>query len=153
MSREAAEAFFALTGRTVDQRLQDIAATARAVLDSIERRSCPHKPSAINRWAVRQLDLCARTFCRPPSSELVALIERQLGAHASERDGARKNREKFVAAAHHKAQFPDATPAKIARAIGYDQKNIIKIWLEDQEFQEIVGTRRLRLAHLQKKGT
>jgi hypothetical protein len=51
------------------------------------------------------------------------------------------------------AQRLDATPAQIARAIKYDQKRVIKSWLEDPEFQEIVGTLRLRPAHQQKKGT
>ena len=157
---ETADEFFRLFSSafwprnpTVDQRLGSIAATARAVLASLKAGTCQHKPAAINRWIVRHLDLCARTFCRPPPVELVELIQRQLGVAGEERDGNRKNREKFIAAAHHVAQYPSATPARIARAINYDQNRIIAKWLEDQEFQEIVGSRRLRLAHQQKRGT
>ena len=157
---ETADEFFRLFSSafrprnpTVDQRLGSIAATARAVLASLKAGTCQHKPAAINRWIVRHLDLCARTFCRPPPVELVELIQRQLGVAGEERDGNRKNREKFIAAVHYVAQHPDATPAQIARFIKYDQKNIIRGWLEDKEFQEIVGSRRLRLAYRQKRGT
>jgi hypothetical protein len=150
---DAAEEFFGLLGATVDQRLDSIAATARALLSDLKAGTCRYRRSAINRWAVRHLDLCARTFCRPPPVELVALVEHQLGVASGARNSNRKNREKFIAAAHHVAQYPDNTPAQIARAIEYDQKRVIAMWLEDQEFQEIVSTRRLRLAHQQKAGT
>ena len=73
----------------------------------------------LNRWVVRQLDLCSRTFCRPPPPELVELVECLLEVESPERDGRIKNRAKFVAAVHYVAEYPDATPAKIARAIKY----------------------------------
>jgi hypothetical protein len=150
----AAEEFFDLCGGgTVDQGLANIAATARALLADLKAGTRRHQRAAINRWAVRHLDLCARTFCRPPPVELVSLVEHQLGVAGAERDGNRKNREKFIAAAHHVAQYPDATPAQIARSIKYDQKRVIATWLEDPEFKEIVGMQRRRLAHQQKGGT
>jgi hypothetical protein len=147
-----AEEFFGLLGATVDQRLERIAETARAVLASLKTGTCQHKPAAIHRWTARHLDLCARTFCRPPPVELLELNEYLLGADKPERS-TRKNLEKFIAAAHYVAQHPKATPAKIARAIEYDQKRIIALWLEDQEFREIVGIKSLRLTSQQKKGT
>jgi hypothetical protein len=130
-----------------------MAATAAAVLKGRNAGLYKSQLADINRWAVRQLDLCARTFQRPPPVELVQLIEYQLKADKPKRDGAKKNRQKFVAAAHYVAEHPDATPAQIARRIKYDQKHIIVGWLEDQEFREIVGARQFRLPHQQKRGT
>jgi hypothetical protein len=149
----ADELFSALGLDSVNQRLERIAATAAALLKG--RKAGMHKSQLadINRWAIRQLDLCARTFERAPPVELVQLLEYQLGANKPKRDGTKKNREKFIAAAHHVAEHPNATPAQIARAIEYDQKYVISGWLEDPEFRDIVGIRRLRLAHQQKKGT
>ena len=105
-SAEAAEAFFQLVGQaTVAERLANIASTARAVLHALKTGAHTHAPAAINRWAVRHLDLCSRTFHRPPPPELVALVAHQLRADKPERSG-RKNRPKFVAAAHHIDDFP-----------------------------------------------
>jgi hypothetical protein len=148
---EAADEFYGLFGAPVDQQLENITATAHTVLANLKDGTCRHKPADINRWTIEQLDLCAQTFCCPPPAELVRLVEYLLGADKPKRNGARKNREKFIAAAHHVAQYPDATPAQIARAIEYDQKIVIKGWLGRPEFQEIVGSRRLRIAHQQKK--
>lgn len=146
----ADELFRALGLDSVDQRLERIAATSDALHRSLKAGFYKNRKAVIARWAVRHLDLCARTFERPPPVDLIKLIEYQLGADKPERDGARKNREKFIAAAHYVAEHPDVTPAKIARAIKYEQKRVIACWLKDKEFQEIVGTRRLRLAHQQK---
>jgi hypothetical protein len=150
----AADEFFRALGLdSVDQRLERIAATSAAMHSSLKAGLYKSRIAAVNRWVVRQLDLCARIFCRPPPPELVKLIEHLLGVDCPERNGRIKNREKFVAAVHYVAEYPDATPAKIARAITYDQKSVIARWLQDSEFKELVGTRRFRLAHQQKKGT
>jgi hypothetical protein len=151
MTSAADEFFSALGMATVDQRLERIAATAEAIRKS-PAGFYSGRRAVVHRWTARQLDLCSRTFCRPPPVELVRLVEHLLGADKPERNGAKKNREKFIAAAHHVALHSDATPAKIARAIKYDQKHVIARWLDDSEFREIVGTRRLRLTHQQKKG-
>jgi hypothetical protein len=149
----ADELFSALCLDSVEQRLARIAATAEALLEGRKAGMYKAQLADINRWAIRQLDLCSRTFeCAPPV-ELVQLLEYQLGADKPKRDGTKKNREKFVAAARHVAERPHATTAQIARAIKYDQKRVIAGWLEDPEFREIVGIRHLRLAHQQKKGT
>jgi hypothetical protein len=146
----ADELFSALGLDSVNQRLERIAATAAALLKGREAGMYKSQLADINRWAIRQLDLCARTFERAPPVKLVQLLEYQLGADKPKRDGAKKNREKFIAAAHHVAEHPNATPAQIARAIEYDQKYVIAGWLEDREFQEIVAIRRRRLVHQQK---
>jgi hypothetical protein len=149
----ADELFQALGLESVDRRLDWIAATAAALLKGRKAGMYKSQLADINRWAIRHLDLCARTFERPPPVELVLLIEFQLGADKPKRDGTKKNRQKFIAAAHYVAEHPNATPAQIARRIKYDQKYIIAGWLNDQEFREIVGARQFRLAHQQKKGT
>jgi hypothetical protein len=132
MTRKAAEALFALDG------LEGIASQARALLDGeiVERRA------VVNRWIVRSLDLCARTFCCPPPPELVELVARQLGVAGTARDE-RQNWQKFVAAAHYVAANPEATASQIARAIDYDQKQQIKRWQADPEFDELVKLARL----------
>jgi hypothetical protein len=148
----ADELFRALGLDSVDQCLARIAATAATLLEGRKAGMYKSQLADINRWAIRQLDLCSRTFeCAAPV-ELVQLLEYQLGADKPKRDGAKKNRKQFVAAARHVAERPDATPAQIARAIKYDQKHVIAGWLEDQEFREIVALRQLRLEH-EKKGT
>ena len=148
----AAEEFFRLVGgATVDERLARVAAASAALHKSVGFYK--NRVAEINRWTVRQLDLCSRTFERPPPVELVRLIEHLLGADKPARNGCRKNPEKFTAATHYVARFPDATPSKIANAIKYDQKRVIARWLKDPDFQEIVGMKRLRLAHEKKRGT
>jgi hypothetical protein len=151
----AADKFFrTLSPRdSVDQRLERIAATSATLHNDLKAGMCRYRLAIINRWVIRHLDLCTRTFKRPAPVELVRLIEHLVGADKPERNGARKNREKFVAAADYVAHYPDATPSKIARAIKYDQKRIIARWLEDPDFQEIAGIRHLRRAHQQKRGT
>jgi hypothetical protein len=133
MTAEAAEGFFAAIGATVDQRLEAIATAAR-ILCQIKNDS----PADVNHWAIRQLDLCSRTFCRPPPVELVELIARQLHVNGKRRTD-RKNRAMFFAAAKHKAKDPSATAAQICRAIGYDQKRQVKKWMADPEFCEIAA--------------
>src|SRR5262245_5927345 len=125
---DAAAELLALTGHTVDQRLARIAATAGYNLEALKDRTCPNRPAAINRWLVRHLDLCARTFCRPPPPELVALAAYQLAVKGPPRSH-RKNLRMFLAAARHKARHPDASVSQIAKAIGYPQKTTIKGWL------------------------
>jgi len=150
----AADELFRVLGLpSVDQRLDRIAKDAATLRKGLQAGFHKNQLAVINRWAIRQLDLCARTFDRPPPLELVVLLEYLLGADKPERNGSRKNREKFIAAAHHVAQYANATPAQIARAIQYDQKRVIQSWLCDREFNEIVDTRRLRLAHQRKEGT
>jgi hypothetical protein len=132
MTRKPAEALFALDG------LEGIASQARALLDGeiVERRA------VVNRWIVRSLDLCARTFCCPPPPELVDLVAKQLRVAGTAR-GERQNWEKFSDAARYVAQHPEATPAQIARAIDYDQKRQISRWQADPEFDELVKLNRL----------
>jgi hypothetical protein len=148
---EAAEKFFALVGDTVDQRIARIATNARALLQSREAGRC--RSTALSRWAVRQLDLCSRTFSRPAPPELVQLVEHLLGVSGPERDGQRKNRDKFLAAVEHVARHHDATPSKIGRAINYDRNAVIKTWLEAPEFQEIVAHKRYAIDHAEKKSS
>jgi hypothetical protein len=148
----ADELFRALGIATIDQRLERIAKDAAALQKRLQAGFHKNQLAMIHRWVTRQLHLCARTFDCAAPPELVLLLEYLLGAHKPERNGNRKNREKFIAAAHHVAQYPDATPAKIARAIKYEQKRIIRCWLDDREFKEIVNTRRLRLSYQQKRG-
>jgi hypothetical protein len=103
----ADELFSALGLDSVNQRLERIAATAAALLKGRKVAMYKSQLADINRWAIRQLDLCARTFERAPPAELVQLLEYQLGANKPKRDGAKKNREKFIAAAHHVAEHPN----------------------------------------------
>jgi hypothetical protein len=146
MTREAADGLYAALGSSVDAKLEQIASSATVLRKSMEAGFYSRRAVDIGRWATRQLQLCSETFCCPPPPELVALVAHMLGADKAER-GIKKNRAKFIAAAHYVAKYPDATPGRIATAIRYDQKTVIAGWLEDQEFQEIVGSRRLRLAH------
>jgi hypothetical protein len=138
---EAAEHFFAHLGLTVDQRLASIAGTAGRELGRLKVGARAHRPAAIKRWVVRQLDLCARTFFRPPPPELVQLIEHLLGVDKPARDGARKNPKAFFAAASYLAAHPSATNNEVAREIQYDQKRIIAQWRKDPEFRKIAGIR------------
>jgi hypothetical protein len=138
---EAAEQFFAHVGLTVDQRLASIAGTAGRELDRLKAGTRAHRPAAIKRWVVRQLELCAQTFCRPPPTELVQLIEHLLGVDKPARDRARKNPKAFFAAASYLAAHPSATNHEIAREIDYHQKRIIAGWRNDPEFRKIAGIR------------
>ena len=156
---KAVDRLFELTGRSVDDRLAGMAKTARTVLEEIQRTDNEpravagqkrRRPTIIGRWAARQLDLCAKTFERPPPKELVDLFNYLHDAAAP--FTTRPLANQWYRAAHHKALHPDASLREIAAASGVSH-TLCRDWLKnDPDFAaEIDGVRQVVKTHGIKK--
>ncbi len=146
---KAAETLFALTGRSVDDRLTGMAKTAREVLEELQRadkeaRTRPgqkrRRPAIIGRWAVRELDVCVRTFERLPPTELVELFDY---LHQSKSPfAAAPLAMEWYRAAHFKALHPHASSRDLAAESGASHTMCAKWVKSDPDFKsEVEGVR------------
>jgi len=134
----------------IDRRMagmSESAATALALL--LEREKQPRKqndptyPKAeVARWAARHLDLCSRTFQRPPPTSLVDLTAHLLDVSKEPTGNPRP--PEFWRAADYLAEHPDSRDSPAARAVGVSN-HTIKKWRGDPEFCQAIEGRRLML--------
>lgn len=135
-----------ITGRTIDEEIEAIDGEARWRVAELNLGVTSAKRNELARWLVMQLGHMS-VYRRPPPPKLVELTAHLLKVGSPPRNR-RRNQKKFREAARHVARHPNATPSAIARAIGYDQKNQIKTWLEDPEFHRVVKHESSRIQKL-----
>jgi hypothetical protein len=91
----------------------------------------------MRRWAKRAQFVCHTVLAEPAPPSLGRLVDLFVGAKDRPRSR-RKNPEKFRAAVRFVAENPQANPYQIMRAIGYEQRTVVKRWLADPEFKAAV---------------
>jgi hypothetical protein len=132
-ARASARRLFAATGWPVEKRLAAIERDAKNLLtfDKLEADD--------RRWAIRALRTCSIVFAEPPPASLVELVERIAKVPAIARSRIRR-KDKWLAAAKHKASHPEATARQIATAIDYQQWPTITRWMSDPDWQDEVAS-------------
>ena len=130
-ARANARRLFARTGWPVEERLASIERDAKNLM-ALDKLDADHR-----RWAMRVFRACSIVFAEPPPPSLVALVERIAKVPGVARSQIRR-RDKWIAAAKHKAANPEATARQIATAVEYDQWSTIKRWMSDPNWQDEV---------------
>jgi hypothetical protein len=139
--RRAAAKLFSIARPTVAARLARIEAYAADCLELLDAKRPGIDIAEMRRETANMLSVCAAVLAEPAPDSLVRLNERLLQVKHRPRSGIR-NREKYYAAAQFVAENPGASVYQIMRAIGYEQRRIVRQWLADPEFKDAVEVRR-----------